>query len=135
MNSIESAKTMKNTIKVLLIDDNEDFRVALKHLLTPNFEVIEAGNGEHALEMLTTEFPDMAIVDLDMPKMNGIEFSRRAKRENPGMPIIMVTAYSQFYSSKEVIAAGIDAFLQKPIEGEKLMEVINQLQQTPSKKS
>jgi len=134
MNSSESAKTMKNTIKVLLIDDNEDFRVALKHLLTPNFEVIEAGNGELALEMLTTEFPDMAIVDLDMPKMNGIEFSRRAKRENPGMPIVMVTAYSQFYSSKEVIAAGIDAFLQKPIEGEKLMEVISQLQQARSNK-
>lgn len=134
MNLTEGKKTMKKTIKLLLIDDNEDFRVALKHLLTPNFEVIEAGNGEQALEKLTSELPDMAIVDLDMPKMNGIEFCRRAKRDRPGLPIIMVTAYSQFYSSKEVIAAGIDAFLQKPIEGERIMEVINQLQQTTVKK-
>ena len=125
---------MKHSIKLLLIDDNEDFRVALRHLLSSSFEVIEAGNGEQALEKLDSEFPDIVIVDLDMPKMNGIEFCRRAKREYPELPIIMVTAYSQFYSSKEVIAAGIDAFLQKPIEGEKIMEVINHLQETMVKK-
>jgi CheY-like chemotaxis protein len=120
---------MKPEMKLLLIDDNEDFRVALKHLLSShNFEIVEASNGEQALEMMTTHQPDMAIVDLDMPKMNGIEYSRRAKKERPGFPIIMVTAYSQFYSSKEIIAAGIDAFLQKPIDGEKLIAVIRQLQ-------
>ncbi|MEO8166805.1 MAG: response regulator [bacterium] len=134
MDSQQGGLTMKYTIKLLLIDDNEDFRVALRHLLSSNFEVIEAGNGEQALEKLAEEFPDIAIVDLDMPKMNGIEFCRRAKRDYPGLPIIMVTAYSQFYSSKEVIAAGIDAFLQKPIEGEKIMEVINHLQETMLKK-
>lgn len=127
---------MKPELKLLLIDDNEDFRTALKHLLSSNkYEIVEAGNGEQALELMNSEFPDMAIVDLDMPKMNGIEFSRRAKKERPGFPIIMVTAYSQFYSSKEIIAAGIDAFLQKPIDGDKLVAVIRQLQQVSSRKN
>ena len=120
---------MKPELKILLIDDNEDFRVALKHLLADKYHIVEAGNGEQALEKMAAELPDMAIVDLDMPKMNGIEFSRRAKRERPAFPIIMVTAYSQFYSSKEIIAAGIDAFLQKPIDGDRLVDVIRQLQQ------
>ncbi len=121
---------MKPNLKILLIDDNEDFRVALKHLLSSNhYDIVEAGNGEQALEHLAADMPDMAIVDLDMPKMNGIEFSRRAKKERPGFPIVMVTGYSQFYSSKEIIATGIDAFLQKPIDGDKLVAVIRQLQQ------
>ena len=136
MNSIQNSNAMKPELKLLLIDDNEDFRVALKHLLSSNnFEIIEAGNGEQALEKLGTELPDMAIVDLDMPKMNGIEFSRRAKKERPGFPIIMVTAYSQFYSSKEIIAAGIDAFLQKPVDGDKLVAVIHQLRQAMVRKN
>ncbi len=136
MNSTEKASSMKPELKLLLIDENEDFRTALKHLLASNkYDIVEAGNGEQALEMLGTHFPDMAIVDLDMPKMNGIEFSRRAKKERPGFPIIMVTAYSQFYSSKEIIAAGIDAFLQKPIDGDKLVAVIQQLHQVMIRKN
>jgi CheY-like chemotaxis protein len=127
---------MKPELKLLLIDDNEDFRVALKHLLSShNFQIVEAANGEQALEMMNAHMPDMAIVDLDMPKMNGIEYSRRAKKDRPGFPIIMVTAYSQFYSSKEIIAAGIDAFLQKPIDGEKLIAVIRQLEQVAIRKN
>lgn len=122
---------MKPELRILLIDDNEDFRTALKVLLSSNkYQIVEAGNGEMALEKMNTEIPDMAIVDLDMPKMNGIEFSRRAKKERPGFPIIMVTAYAQFYSSKEIIAAGIDAFLQKPIDGDKLVALIQQLKET-----
>ncbi|MBX2989655.1 MAG: response regulator [Bacteroidetes bacterium] len=133
MNS-QNTNAMKPELKILLIDDNEEFRVALKHLLASNkFDIIEAGNGEQALELMNTDVPDMAIVDLDMPKMNGIEFSRKAKKERPGFPIIMVTAYSQFYSSKEIIAAGIDAFLQKPIDGDTLVAVIQQLRQAASR--
>jgi two-component system, response regulator YesN len=136
MNSMEKARTMKPELKLLLIDDNEDFRTAMKHLLVSNkYDIVEAANGEQALEVLAAHSPDMAIVDLDMPKMNGIEFSRRAKKEYPGFPIVMVTAYSQFYSSKEIIAAGIDAFLQKPIDGDKLVAVIQQLQQVMVRKN
>ena len=98
MNSTEKASSMKPELKLLLIDDNEDFRTAMKHLLISNkYEIVEAGNGEQALEVLAAHAPDMAIVDLDMPKMNGIEFSHRAKKEHPGFRLIMVTAYSQFY--------------------------------------
>ena len=133
-NPIDMVSDMKKGPTILLIDDNEDFREALKHLLLSHgYRVCEAGNGEHALEMMHVEAPDLAIVDLDMPKMNGIEFSRRVKKDWPGFPILMVTAYSQFYSTKEVLAAGIDAFLQKPIDGDKLLEVIQQLPM-PAKK-
>ena len=116
---------MKPGNKILVIDDNEDFRALLKELLeAKGFFVFEASDGEQALELMGRTAFNMAIVDLDMPKMNGIEFSKRAKAVNPKFPIIMVTAYSQFYAPGEILASGVDAFLQKPVDLERLTRAI-----------
>ncbi len=116
---------MKQGTKILLIDDNEDFRSLLKDVLTAKgFFVFEAGDGKQALELMAKTAFNLAIVDLDMPRMNGIEFSKRAKAANPKFPIIMVTAYSQFYTPGEILASGVDAFLQKPLDLERLAKAI-----------
>lgn len=118
---------MKKNWKILIIDDNEDFRLALNHLLTSQgYPVIEASNGEQALEVMESAKPNMAIVDLDMPKLNGIEFSKRAKRLAPRFPIVMVTAYAQFYSTQDILSAGVDAFLQKPVDWNRIVEIVEQ---------
>lgn len=119
---------MKIGGRILVIDDNPEARELLKTILAEKgYQVLEAGDGEQALEVMSTSLIHMAIVDLDMPKMNGIEFSKHAKAARPDLPIIMVTAYSQFYVPADILASGIDAFLQKPLDLTRLLKAIEQL--------
>jgi CheY-like chemotaxis protein len=114
--------------RILVIDDNAEARELLKDILTDRgYQILEAGDGEQALAVMSSAQVHMAIVDLDMPKMNGIEFSKRAKAARPDLPIIMVTAYSQFYVPADILASGIDAFLQKPLDLSRLLKAIEQL--------
>jgi two-component system response regulator YesN len=69
----------------------------------------------------------MAIVDLDMPRMNGLDFTRAVKKERPNFPVMMITAYAQFYSPGEILGAGVDAFLQKPVDFGRLQKAIEGL--------
>ena len=119
---------MKPGARILVIDDNAEARELLKEILQEKgYSILEAGDGQQALDVMKKTLVHMAIVDLDMPKMNGIEFSQHAKAANPLFPIIMVTAYSQFYVPAEILASGIDAFLQKPIDLNRLLKAIEQL--------
>jgi len=114
--------------KILLVDDNKDFRTVLRTALeSKGYDIFEAGDGEEALDLMNKTVVHMAIVDLDMPRMNGIEFSKHVKTRKPDFPIIMMTAYAQFYSPGEILSAGVDAFLQKPVDLERLTKAILQL--------
>lgn len=119
---------MKTGARILVIDDNDEARMLLREILEEKgFAVFEAADGQEALEVLERTQMHLAIVDLDMPRVNGLEFTKRSKAEKPQMPVIMVTAYSQFYSPAEILAAGVDAFLQKPINLARLMKAVEQL--------
>lgn len=119
---------MKTGARILVIDDNAEARLLLKQILEgKGYLVFEAVDGQEALEVLDRTLTHLAVVDLDMPRVNGIQFTERAKAKYPQLPIIMVTAYSQFYSPAEILNAGVDAFLQKPIDLNRLMKAIEQL--------
>lgn len=119
---------MKPGTRILVIDDNPEFRTVLKNVLEgKGYFVFEAGDGEEALDQMARTAFHMAIVDLDMPRMNGIEFSKRAKGKNPGFPIIMVTAFASFYTPADILASGVDAFLQKPVDLDLLTKAIERL--------
>jgi CheY-like chemotaxis protein len=114
--------------RILVIDDNAEARILLKDILEEKgFAVFEAVDGQEALEVLERTLVHLAIVDLDMPRMNGLEFTHQSKKEYPQMPVVMVTAYSQFYSPADILASGVDAFLQKPLDLARLMKAIDQL--------
>jgi len=119
---------MKTGAHILVIDDNAEARLLLKEILEgKGYAVFEAVDGQEALEVLERTLIHLAIVDLDMPRVNGLQFTQRAKAGYPQLPVIMVTAYSQFYSPAEILAAGVDAFLQKPLDLARLMKAIEQL--------
>ena len=119
---------MRSGSRILIVDDNDDFREMLAGALRSHgYLVSEAADGEEALASLTHNVPDMAIVDLDMPKLNGLALSKQVKDALPQFPIVMVTGYAQFYSAAEILSVGIDAFLQKPVPMENLLEVIRKL--------
>jgi len=108
---------MKIGSRILVVDDNADFRKILKIVLEgKGYVVEEAGDGQQALDLMGARSFHMAIVDLDMPRMNGLEFSKRVKAQDPKFPIMMITAYAQFYTPGEILGSGVDAFLQKPVD-------------------
>jgi CheY-like chemotaxis protein len=114
--------------RILIVDDNDGFRETLASTLrSAGYLVSEAADGEDALVSLTRILPSMAIVDLDMPKLNGLEFARQVKKVIPEFPVVLVTGYAHLYSPAELLSVGIDSFLEKPVPMEKLLDVIQRI--------
>lgn len=101
---------------VLIVDDNEVMRHTLRQLFTsePDFEVCgEAENGRDAIDKAQKLYPDLIVMDLSMPVMNGIDASRVLKRLMPTIPIIVFSEYSNLFSEQEVHSMGISALVSK----------------------
>jgi DNA-binding NarL/FixJ family response regulator len=101
---------------VLVVDDNAAIRQALRQLFASevDFEVCgEARNGREAIEKADDLNPDLIVMDLSMPVMNGIDATRVLKRLMPAVPIIIFSEYSDVFSEKEAHSAGISALVAK----------------------
>jgi len=104
-------------MRLLLIEDEADLRRGLKRQLeAEGYRVDEAGDGEEGL-YLAREFPcDLAIVDLGLPKLNGIAIVQRLRQEGKAMPILILTARSTWQDKVGGLEAGADDYLAKPFE-------------------
>ena len=105
---------------ILVVDDEEDLRQLLAGMLrrvSESVRVVEAANGKEALDRMRETPPDVVVLDLDMPVMNGYEVIEkiRGQRETKLIPILVLTAYTQQDAELEVIDAGANDFLGKPI--------------------
>ncbi len=107
---------MDEKIKVLMVDDEERFRATTKKLLgRKGFETILAANGEEALEKLT-EDPDVVILDIKMPGMDGHQVLREIKGRSPDLPVIMLTGHGALPSARESLVEGAFDYLTKPCD-------------------
>ena len=117
-------------IKVLYVEDNDDNVYMLKmRLELLDFEVLAAEDGEKGCEMAVTERPDIILMDLEMPVIDGWEATRRLKG-NPqthAIPIIALSAHALAGEREKAIAAGCDEFDTKPIEFERLVATVRRL--------
>jgi adenylate cyclase len=110
---------MHNPPRILIVDDNETNRdILVTRLGVHGYELLQAADGEEALVAARTHMPDLILLDVMMPKLDGIEVTRRLKGDAsmPFMPIILVTAKAD---SKDVVAgldAGADEYLTKPVD-------------------
>ncbi|MEY4737408.1 MAG: hypothetical protein RL302_1727 [Pseudomonadota bacterium] len=115
---------------ILVIDDSASLRQVVKMALTgAGYNVIEAGDGQAALALLDGRQVNMAVCDVNMPIMNGIEFVRAAKAL-PGykfMPILMLTTESQEEKKEQGKAAGAKAWMVKPFSPTQLVNAVSKL--------
>ena len=116
---------------VLIVDDHQLSRELLKaYLSISGYDTIEAANGAEALEALETKTPDLVLLDIIMPKVDGFEVCQKIK-ENPQttlLPVIMVTGLEDFDAKMRALELGADDYINKPItEQELLMRVSNHL--------
>jgi len=116
--------------KILLVEANEMNRDMLSRRLSRNgFEVVIAVNGQQGVEMAAAELPDLILMDLSLPIMDGWEATRHVKA-NPAtasIPIIALTAHALVQDREKALQAGCDDFDTKPIELPRLLEKIKEL--------
>jgi AmiR/NasT family two-component response regulator len=116
---------MQGKTRVLVAEDETIIRLDLRSLLESNgFEVCgEARDGVEAVELARSEQPDLAIMDVKMPRLDGIEAARRILEERP-IPIVMLTAYGQDELVARAVDVGVFGYLVKPYREQDLLPAI-----------
>jgi DNA-binding NarL/FixJ family response regulator len=122
------------TIKLALADDEELFRVGLSHILSRNEDievVLEASNGQELLDGIAScrETPDMVLMDLKMPQLNGVETTRAMRERYPKINIIALTTYNTKPFIRNMIEVGASAYLVKNSPPAKVLHTIRQVYQ------
>ncbi|AOM83496.1 response regulator transcription factor [Salisediminibacterium beveridgei] len=102
--------------RIMLVDDHPVFRSGLKHILcteTDYHVIAEADDGESAIEMAAEMMPDIIVMDISMPGLDGIEVTREIKKKLPGIRVLMLTMYSDEAFLKESLDAGASGYVLK----------------------
>lgn len=111
--------------KILLVDDAAFMRMRCAKLLTAEgYEVAEAGNGAEAVAKFPEVQPDLVLMDITMPEMDGIAATRAIKGQHPNAVIIMVSALGQQSMVIEAIRAGAKDFVVKPYEPDRILAAV-----------
>ncbi len=100
----------------MIVDDNPTIISAIKDLMEDEDEILivaEALNGIEAVKLSKSHLPDVILMDVKMPDMDGIESTRIIKKDNPGIKIIALTSFGNMEIKKSMIEAGADSFLDK----------------------
>jgi CheY-like chemotaxis protein len=118
-------------IKILYVEDNDDnvYMLKMRLELLGDFEVLAAEDGEKGCESALRERPDIILMDLEMPVIDGWEATRRLKGDprTHDIPVIALSAHALAGEREKAIAAGCDEFDTKPIEFERLVATVRRL--------
>lgn len=118
-------------IKIFLADDHAVLRDAFKSLLSEEeaIEVVgEADDGKEAVERVAATRPDIVIMDIGMPVLNGVEATRRIKQQNPGIKVLILSGYEGEQYLYRVVQAGAHGYLVKSVEADTLFNAIEAVQ-------
>jgi len=115
--------------RILAVDDQEDNRRILRDLLTTaGYEVIEAVTGEDAVTLAEAQRPDLILMDIQLPGIDGYEATRRIKANAAlrAVPVIAVTSYALSGDETKAVAAGADAYVSKPFSPRALLAKVRE---------
>lgn len=125
-----SKKTrVKNTERILIIEDDEETRLYLEEMLSPSYKIMTARNGDSGLQRALIELPDLVLSDIVMPGTNGLQVAKRIKN-NPNtthIPIILLTSNSSINEKIEGLEHGADAYIVKPFDIDELLTTIDNI--------
>jgi CheY-like chemotaxis protein len=118
--------TSKRLPRVLYVEDSAQNRDVVRRYLQGTFEVLEAFDGEHGLDRAQRETPDLILMDLSLPRLDGWEATRRLKAGPlAAIPVVALTAHASREDQARARAAGCDGYLTKPVERDVLIQTVN----------
>jgi two-component system response regulator HydG len=114
-------------LNVLIVDDDQGLRFSVRETLaqTGNFEITEAFDGMHAVEQARAKHFDLVLLDVDMPRLNGMEALKLIKEHDPSTIIIIMTAYASIDDAVRAVKEGAYDYISKPIKGEELVKLVD----------
>lgn len=118
----------KTTRTIMVVEDYDDTRALLKKGLEGlGYSVLEASNGQEAVDIAERERPDLILMDLDLPILDGIAATQRIRQqaELETVPIVAVTAYPMSYTHVKAFAKGCNEYMPKPIDMTELANLVN----------
>ena len=103
--------------KIAVVDDNADNRLIIRTILEDQYEIIEFSSGIEAIEGLKKRKPDVVILDISLPEMDGTEILRRLREDHDlnNLPVIALTAHAMVGDREKYLAAGFNDYIAKPI--------------------
>ncbi len=114
--------------KILVVDDSDFMRVRCRQLLVgEGYDVVEAGNGQEAIDRYKESSPDLVMMDITMPVMDGITAVREIKKVDPKAKIIMCSALGQQATVLEAVKAGASDFVVKPFQADRVVAAIQKV--------
>ena len=117
-------------MKILIVEDDEKSLYLVRFLLEKaGFTVVEAGDGEEALEKAAEETPNLILMDMQLPKLDGYEATRRIKADARlrQIPVIALTAYAMKGDREKTLAAGCLSYIEKPIDPATFVEEVKRV--------
>ncbi|MEM0503721.1 MAG: response regulator [Archaeoglobaceae archaeon] len=108
-------------MKILIVEDDESMIELLTKVLSPRYQVAVAKDGKEGVEKFVVEKPDLVLMDIELPKINGVNATREIKRIDPNAKIIAVTAYA-VQRGDEMISEGAIEVISKPFRIRHLLE-------------
>ena len=121
----EKGKTSSKRKKILIVEDTESNYLQINILLKKDYTISWAVNGEEAINSFLRERPDLILMDIRMPVMNGVQATEKIRAIAPNLPIIAVTANAFLIEQQQALAAGCNDIISKPYTFEKLSETIS----------
>lgn len=112
--------------KVLIVDDQNGIRILLMEVFSSEgYTTFQAANGKLALEIVKNELPDLVLLDMKIPGMDGLEILKHIKAENPDIKVIMMTAYGELDMIKEATELGALMHFTKPFDIDEMRLAVN----------
>ena len=125
---------MSKKLRVLLVDDEDDFRQLMEFWLeSRGYQAIPAQNGMEALSMIGEKTPDIVLLDIRMPVLDGIETLKRIRKNDKTLPVILISAYVNDPKAKDVLSYGVSGIFYKGKNFEEVLPLLESALRTHKK--
>jgi len=123
--SIVQEALHQKKVNILVAEDNASNYKLVETILHKDYNLYHAWDGKEAVEMFSKCNPQMVLMDINMPVMNGYEAAQEIRKMSKSVPIVALTAYAYASDEHKALEVGMDAYMSKPLNAKKLKEMIN----------